>query len=282
MRDTIIFAGQSNTFGLGLEWELDPELNDEEYLKKGIVLPNHNTPERIPKNQKYWRAHRWTKIVCDTLGYNEYNVHDYELGGRMGGGAADTMWHIVDRYEQLSDVLDRTKYIVLEMGHIRWWDPDLHGSPGGEKLPNTPIEIDNYLKSKNPDKEVVKKAIEWIGNFEKKYFWKQTFKKMISFSEKFPDVKIILVPWNSSGANNEFENEETTRKIKDYYVDIGNYPSIYNFLTINELLVHHKAKAFNGNYKYNYREDHASVEGHKRVADFVINHIKKLENDKER
>ena len=39
MRDTIIFAGQSNTFGLGLEWELDPELNSEEYLSKGVHLP---------------------------------------------------------------------------------------------------------------------------------------------------------------------------------------------------------------------------------------------------
>ena len=38
-RDTIIFTGASHTFGLGLEWELDPMLNSEEYLKKGVTIP---------------------------------------------------------------------------------------------------------------------------------------------------------------------------------------------------------------------------------------------------
>ena len=33
-RDTIIFTGASHTFGLGLEWELDPMLNSENYLQK--------------------------------------------------------------------------------------------------------------------------------------------------------------------------------------------------------------------------------------------------------
>lgn len=280
MRDTIIFAGQSNTFGLGLEWELDPELNSEEYLNKGIILPNHL--KRYKRNQQYWKANRWTKLVCDCLGYKEYNVHDFELGGRMGGGAADTFWHIVDRYEQLSDVLNKTKYIVLEIGHVRWWDENLHGAEGGELLPNTPIEIENYFNSKNPDKDVLKKAIEWIENYDQKYFWKQTYKKMIAFAKKFSDINIILVPWNSQGVDDKFKNDELTMAIQHYFVDIGNYPCIYDYLTKNKLLVHHKAKAFNGNYKYNYREDHASVEGHKCVAEMVINHIKKLENDTKR
>jgi len=39
MRDTIIFTGASHTFGLGLEWELDPTLNSDEYLEQGINLP---------------------------------------------------------------------------------------------------------------------------------------------------------------------------------------------------------------------------------------------------
>ena len=81
MRDTIIFSGQSNTFGLGLEWELDPELNSEEYLSKGIILPNHMPRHEI--NQQYWRKHRWPKLVCDVLGYKEYNVHDKENGASI-------------------------------------------------------------------------------------------------------------------------------------------------------------------------------------------------------
>jgi len=282
MRDTIIFSGQSNTFGLGLEWELDPELNSEEYLSKGIILPNHMP--RHERNQQYWRKYRWPKLVCDALGYKEYNVHDKENGAIMGGGAADTLWHILDRYEHLMHILDKTKYLVLEIGFQRWWDESLHGQPGGDKLPNTPIEIENYLNSKNPDIEVVKKAIDWIGRNDQKYFWKQTFNKVKLFSGKFPEIKIVLVPWSGASGNNgirDFENyDDLTKFVSNCFVDIENYPCIHELLLKEKLMVLHKAKAFNGDYKYNYADNHASVEGHKRVAELVIKHIKKLENDK--
>ena len=65
MRDTIIFAGQSNTFGLGLEWELDPELNSEEYLSKGVHLPIERKSEY---EEKYWKKYRWASLVCKDLG----------------------------------------------------------------------------------------------------------------------------------------------------------------------------------------------------------------------
>jgi len=58
------------------------------------------------------------------------------------------------------------------------------------------------------------------------------------------------------------------------------WSSITSFLEENKLQVWNKAKAFNSNYEYNYREDHASIEGHQRVANMVINHIKKIENEK--
>ena len=69
-RDTIIFSGASHTFGLGLEWELDPELNSEEYLQKGINLPI----PRPDEYQKYWRENRWPTLVCNGLGYEQYTV----------------------------------------------------------------------------------------------------------------------------------------------------------------------------------------------------------------
>ena len=39
------------------------------------------------------------------------------------------------------------------------------------------------------------------------------------------------------------------------------------------------AKCFNGDYKYNKKDDHANSEGHKWVASKVIQHIRKLENE---
>ena len=62
-RNTILFTGASHTFGLGLEWELDPELNSEDYLNKGVNLP-------IPRPdfyQKYWRENRWPTLVMNLV-----------------------------------------------------------------------------------------------------------------------------------------------------------------------------------------------------------------------
>jgi hypothetical protein len=267
-RDTIIFSGQSNTFGLGLEWELDDELNSEEYLSKGIKIP-------IPRHnhyQKYWKQHRWTKLVCEELGLKEYNVHDEENRSIMGAGAADTLWHIIKRTDELKDILDKTKYIVLEIGYIRWWDENLHGKDGGDKLPNTAIEIDEYLNSKNPNKEVVAAAINWIGKYDAKLFWEETYRNLIQFQTDFPDIKIILIPWSSEILKYQLYNDI----LKDCYIGVGEYESISDFLEVNKLKVYHKAKAFNGNYEYNHIDDHASVEGHIKIANIVINHIKKL------
>ena len=71
--------------------------------------------------------------------------------------------------------------------------------------------------------------------------------------------------------------QENIIEIKE---DGNSYMSVNSFLSQNKLHVWNKAKGFNGNYKFNHPEDHASIEGHQRVANMVINHIKKLENEK--
>lgn len=277
MRDTIIFSGQSNTFGLGLEWELDPELNDENFLKKGITLPIH--VNRVDEFQKYWRPHRWSKLVSDALGYNEYNVHDKEHGRRLGGNGHETMWHLIVKHELLSDVLEKTKYIVLEIGYVRWWDKDYHGIPGGDKLPSTPIEIENYINSKNPDENVVREAIKWVENYDPGVYMEYSFRKLLEFSKIYPEIGIVLVPW-AAYSYDTLLDVELRGLFNKCIVNTKPYAGVFDLLTKEKLLVGDKAKAFNGNYKYNHREEHASIEGQKRVAELVINHIKKLENDK--
>lgn len=280
MRDTIIFAGQSNTFGLGLEWELDPILNSEEYLSKGVHIP-------LPANTyyeytiKYWNKYRWASLVSKDLGYIEHNVHDYDTKPVLGGGAAGTLWHLYERKDdiEIKKLIDRTKYIVLEIGYVRWWDENLHGKDGGEYLPNTPIEIENYLKLKDTNQEVVEAAIEWIKNYDEQTFWIETYKKIIKFQEMFPEIKIILVPW--SGNQHSFlKRNEVYGKIKDLFITIPNWEGgMFAYLEKNKLQVGHAAKAWNGNYTYNRKDDHPSIEGHRKVADMVIEHIKKLENE---
>jgi len=275
MRDTIIFAGQSNTFGLGLEWELDPELNNDEFLSKGVNLPI-NIQNYDVYRKKYWKPNRWSTLVCNELGYKQFNVHDPENFDKFGiaGASAPAFWHIFDRQGELKSLLDNTKYIFLEIGYVRWWDENLHGKEGGELLPNTPIEIENYLNSKNPDKNIVNKAIEWIEKYDDRFFWQETFKKIIKFEKINPEIKIVFVPWSG-----KVKSESKTDGIYEKYLNIGKWDSINSFLLENKLYVHHKAKAFSGKFPIlaDYVESHASLEGQRRIAQFVIDYIQKLE-----
>ena len=100
--------------------------------------------------------------------------NDYENRPVLGGGAAPTLWHLYERRDipEIKKLLEKTKYVVLEIGYMRWWDENLHGKIGGEYLPNTPIEIENYIKLKDSDSKVVEEAIRWIANYDESNFWK--------------------------------------------------------------------------------------------------------------
>ena len=276
MRDTIIFTGASHTFGLGLEWELDPELNSEEYLQKGIILP---IP--IPKSyQKYWRENRWTTLVCNELEYTQYNVHDFENKIKIGGNAVETLWMMVSKEDELQDLFSKTKYVVLEIGgNIRWYDEELHGGIDGDKYPNTIVEMLNLMNNPNSDVKVLEKTLQWILNVDPLIYSKELTDKILYLIKKYPEINFVILPWHTSEPilnssnilkNNIVEIKENNKK----------YSDVNQFLVNEKIQVWHKAKGFNGNYEYNMVEQHASIEGHQRVANMVINHIKKLENEK--
>lgn len=281
MRDTIYFSGTSHTIGKGIEWEVDPELNSEEYLQKGVFLPSY-TDYSHRKYEEYWQTHRWSRLVCEELGYIEYNFHDEHTGKLLdiGYDARSTILHFYIRRNEpkVKELLARLKYIVLEIGYVRWWDEKLHGKVGGELLPNTPLEIENYINSENPDPLVVDKAIEWVVNHQTndKKIWEDTYVALLKFVEEFPDITIIMIPWKGGNIPDHSKNANV---IKKWFMEVDDkWENIYDYLKNNNLLIYHTAKAFNGNYKYDQLDEHASIEGHKRVANLVIKHIKKLEN----
>ncbi len=279
MRDTIIFSGASHTFGLGLEWELDPELNSEEYLQKGIHIPI----PRLRKYQKYWRENRWPTLVCNELGYKQFNIHDEEnkekFNLKMGGNSVETIFSLVKNEKFLKELLDKTKYVIFEIGHIRWFDENLHGGVDGYKYPNTVLEIIEVLNNPNTDGQVLAKTLEWLDKVEPNVYSIELFKKIKFLQNEYKEITFLVLPWHAG--NDSIINSKDINVIDVVYNKIK-YPEVNNFLQRNSLQVYHKAKAFNGNYKYNYREDHASIEGHKCVSEIVINHIKKLENDTNR
>lgn len=277
MRDTIIFSGTSHTIGKGLEWEVDPELNSEEYLQQGVSIGIKIKPEY----EEYWKKYRWPRLVCEELGYIEYNFHDSHAGKsvELGWDSQSTILHLYLRRNEtkVKELLARTKYIVLETGYIRWWDDELHGKVGGEFLPNTPLEIENYINSENPDPLVVSRAIQWVVNHREneRKIWEDTYVALLKFTKEFPDIPVIMIPWKGGQIPSLYNNDI----VKKWFIEIDDkHDTMFTFLKNNNLCIYHVAKAFNGNYKYDHKDEHASVEGHKRVADIVVKHIKKLEN----
>lgn len=271
MRDTIIFTGASNTFGLGLEIELRDKYNDDAWLKEnGMQMPNPREPEDVP----FWKEHRWTKLVSDELGLIEHNIHDAFLNEShpMGGNSIETLWILNRDSVGLKPVLDRTKYIIFEMGWIRWWDENLHGKDK-DIYPNTILEIINLINNPSSNQLVVSESLEWIKNLDEGIYWRECFKKYKYLKESYPEIQFVMIPWVP---NDSIKNVDSN--FKNDFVDVGYYSGMYGYLKQNKLTIGDTAKAFNGDYEFNYKDDHPSKLGHRHVANFVINHINKNNN----
>jgi hypothetical protein len=278
-RDTIIFTGASHTFGLGLEWELDPMLNSEDYLQKGISIPI----PRLPHYQTYWKENRWPTLVSNELGYTQFNVHDRENEIKIGADSVNTLWTMVRDENKIQKLFAKTKYVIIEgAGHIRWYDENLHGGKDGHKYPNTILEMIKVINDPYTEETVVARTLQWILDIDPTTYMVELTEKIKYLIEKYPEIKFLILPWHNT-ADGDLLAKDTF--LKNNIIEIKqnneNYMSVNSFLDMNKLHVWNQAKAFNGNYEYNHIEDHASVEGHRRVADMVINHIKKLENEKQ-
>ena len=267
MRNVAIFSGASNTFGLGLELEFRDKYNDDNWLNEnGLFLPLPREPEDL----EYWRKYRWPKLVSDDLNLIEYNIHD--TGNIMlGGNSIQTIWILLNDSEEIKELMERTKYVFLEIGYARWWDVSLHGSNDGKDYPNTIIEIIDLIDNPKSDREVVRKAIEWVESQDIDFIWQKAFDVYDKLKKEYPEVQFILLPWNADyrvygpGAAN------------DFLYQTKNYGGMHGYLKANKLLIGDVAKAYNGDYKYNWKDEHPSSLGHRNVANMVINHINKNE-----
>ena len=267
MRNVAIFSGASNTFGLGLELEFRDKYNDDNWLKEnGLFLPLPREPEDL----EYWRKYRWPKLVSDDLNLIEYNIHD-KGNIMLGGNAIQTIWILLNDNKEIKELMERTKYVFLEIGYARWWDASLHGSNDGKDYPNTIIEIINLIDNPKSDREVVRKAIEWVESQDIDFIWQKAFDVYDKLKKEYPEVQFILLPWNADyrtygpGAAN------------DFLYQTKNYGGMHGYLKANKLLIGDVAKAYNGDYKYNWKDEHPSSLGHRNVANMVINHINKNE-----
>jgi hypothetical protein len=182
--------------------------------------------------------------------------------------------------EKIKHILEKTKYVILEMGYIRWYDENLHGAKDGDKYPNTIQEMIDLINNPKSDITIVSKTLQWILEVDLCVYMNELYKKIFYLKEKYKEIHFLILPWhfNPDIIPDEFGLKKNIIPIIE---NDKKYQSVHDFQTKQKIQIWNKAKAFNGNYQYNYKEDHGSIEGHRRVANIVIEHIKKLQNEKE-
>jgi hypothetical protein len=180
--------------------------------------------------------------------------------------------------EKIKELLQRTKYVILEIGYIRWYDENLHGAENGHEYPNTIQEMIDVINNPNTKEEVVEKTLQWIKEIDPDVYMLELYDRINYLQKKYPEITFLVLPWhtNRDGITTSSIMSQNIIPIKENGIS---YNSVYDFQLKNKLHVWNAAKAFNGNYRFNFREDHGSIEGHKRVANIVIEYLRKREKN---
>jgi hypothetical protein len=293
-RNKAIFAGTSNTIGLGLELEFSKRFQDDNYLLNickqipPIETTDTNYDRYTNEDLENQRKYRWPKLVCDYFSLTEINANDptgeYPLDIlRDSRQAVDLVFKLHDERndENVKKLLNETKYIFLEFGYIRWWEEDLHGKDTNFIWPSTPAEIDLFLKDKNIDNEKKLKAIDWLNELNPVDLWNRTSSKITEMKKEFSDIKFILLTW---GVNPELYNLESSKPLIEDFLEIMDTDNkqykydISHFLETHKLRIFDNVKAYNSKYKnkWLYEDYHANSKGQQIIANRII---KKLQNE---
>ena len=276
----ILFSGTSHTFGLGLELEFRPKYQDEEWLKESFTYPN----PREKSDKEYWYKYRWPTLVCDELGYEQFNIHDGlpVMGFGLGGNAIETIYNslIIDKKN-----LDDVKYVILQLGGIRWYERGKHDID--INYPNTVGELLNMIDSPPKDlpknyNYIVRKGLEYFHEWDDRKFYADVQRKFHMVQEKFPDVKFLILQWDSM-----FKDIHDLKKFKnrneDYMIKLPKYvPNVWEYIRDNKLTIGDVAKYYKVLKHTNiWKDEHANHKGHKWVAEQVVKHILLIENGRE-
>jgi len=291
VRNKAIFAGTSHTIGIGLELEFSKRFQDDYYLtnvctKIPPVGENDNeqevyTEEDLNNQKKY----RWSKVLCNKLNLEEVNINT--LHGNPAGiqlpnrSAIFCVLDLVNRKKEKSIVklISQTKYIILELGYIRWFEPELHGSKDGNKWPSTPAEVQNFIERTDIPVQDKQRAIEWVSKVDPESIYRYTLENIKELQTTFPEVQVIILAWGAYSTAidvaREMEMEHLFVKRTDVYRNIKEAYRIEDFLRDNNLFICDNVLAYTPKYKdkWLYLDKHATSEGHKLVAEMVIKHL---------
>ena len=262
----IIFSGSSHTQGIGLQLELSKRYNDVEWLKtNNLILPH----KWIDEDFEIIRKYRWPKIVCDRLGYTEIVCNDTHK---------DWMFNSTDI---LLELLNLESEHIKDVAHI-FIEPQMLRFISKDKIQYTPTEMIHLLGDPKTDETLREQIHGFIETLDEEQTAKDYIDLFCSARDKHPHINFHLLLWYSILP---MPPKEWMDKIKSNLVSIEingitstniNYLLEKNKLRIENsafCYTHNKGKWSDGGYK----DVHASKEGHRIVAENIINRIIKID-----
>jgi len=264
----ILFSGSSHTQGIGLQLELSKRYNDLDWLKKNnVILPHNWIDEDFDNIRKY----RWARLVCDRLGYEEIVCNDTHK---------DWMYNSTD---VLYKLLELNPADTSDVAHI-FIEPQMLRFISKEKIQYTPTEMIHLLGDPKTDETLREQIHGFIETFDEVETAKNYIDLFCSARDKHPHIYFHLVLWKSLIPQ---PPDEYKTKIKDNIVSIEingvKSSNIDYLLEKNKLRIENSAFCYTHNTgewsNGGYKDLHASKEGHRIIAENIINRIINIDEE---
>lgn len=264
---SILFSGSSFTQGIGLELELSKRFNDLDWLRiNGVVLPHQWVTEDFDNIRKF----RWSKLVCNKLGYNEIVCNDTHV---------DWMYNSTDLLSKLlytnpSDI-NHIKHIIIEPQMLRFISK--------EKVQYTPTEMIHLLGDPKTDAVLREQIHGFIETFDEEQSAKDYINLFCEVRDKHPHIHfhLLLMYAFIPVISDEYE-EKIKKNLITMTINDEKSTNIHQLLTINKLLIKDNAFCYTHNEgQWNdggYQDLHPSVSGHQIMAENIINRIFKIDS----
>jgi hypothetical protein len=284
----IIFSGTSHTLGLGLELELHPRYSDVEWLKENGVFQTHlNDPIYSKEDYDICKTYRWTRLVSDELGYEEFNCHDY---GRMKGGSwppgpLEFIKVLGDKNENdLKDV----EHIIIQTNHLRYNPIDGVMFVDSVYPGLTAADMLNIVEDKDSTDEVKERIYEWIANYDEIEECRNFSKRVGELKAQFPNIKFHILFWDQVVNRRFFTKENLTEIWEDLieftYDDLTTYSmdelkNKCNLAVADTAFCYTQNKNMLGLKRWkesDVKDEHLSKLGHRVLADNVIKRLKSI------
>ena len=214
------------------------------------------------------------------MNLTQFNISDDETWGGFGGDAVETIYNslILDK-----KTLDNVKYVILQLGGIRWMERGKHDID--INYPNTVGELLNMIDSPPKDlpknyKYIVRKGLEYFHKWDERQYYIDVKRKFHMVQERYPDVKFLILQWDSIF---QFEHQMVKfgKRNEDYMIKLPKgVLNVSQYLKKEKLTIGDVAKYYEVLEHTNiWKDEHANHKGHKWVAEQVVKHIKWLESN---